>query len=149
MRLDLFWSAANEGTGRAAALRVETFGKTGTTQDNRDAIFIGFAGDLVTGVWVGNDDNSPLKGNVHGGGLPARIWRDFMSRAIDVPPARRPQPQRQPRREASTSPTFEGPTLILPPADVGGIEIGVDIPPDPVPIPPNPPPSHDEDTPSR
>src|SRR3546814_19093791 len=93
MLLDLLWSAANEGTGRAAALRVETFGKTGTTQDNRDAIFIGFAGDLVTGVWVGNDDNSPLKGNVHGGGLPARIWRDFMSRAIDVPPARRPQPQ--------------------------------------------------------
>src|SRR3546814_15445690 len=82
MLLDLLWSAANEGTGRAAALRVETFGKTGTTQDNRDAIFIGFAGDLVTGVWVGNDDNSPLKGNVHGGGLPARIWRDFMSRAI-------------------------------------------------------------------
>src|SRR3546814_666635 len=97
MLLDLLWSAANEGTGRAAALRVETFGKTGTTQDNRDAIFIGFAGDLVTGVWVGNDDHSPLQGNVHGGGLPARIWRDFMSRAIDVPPPRRPPPQRQPR----------------------------------------------------
>src|SRR3546814_20899612 len=94
MLLDLLWSAANEGTGRAAALRVETFGKTGTTQDNRDAIFIGFAGDLVTGVWVGTEDNSPLKGNVHGGGLPSRIWRDFMSRAIDVPPARRNHPQR-------------------------------------------------------
>src|SRR3546814_16566814 len=99
MLLDLLWSAANEGTGRAAALRVETFGKTGTTQDNRDAIFIGFAGDLVTGVWVGNDDNSPLKGNVHGGGLPARIWRDFMSRAINVPPARRRSEDRRVGKE--------------------------------------------------
>ena len=66
---------------RRRACAVETFGKTGTTQDNRDALFIGFAGDLVTGVWIGNDDNSPLRG-VEGGGLPARIWRDFMSSAV-------------------------------------------------------------------
>src|SRR3546814_14135013 len=79
MLLDLLWSAANEGTGRAAALRVETFGKTGTTQDNRDAIFIGFAGALVTGVWVGNDDNRLLQGTVHGGVLPARLRRAFKS----------------------------------------------------------------------
>ena len=62
MMLDLLYASANEGTGRAAALRTETFGKTGTTQDNRDAVFIGFAGDLVVGVWVGKDDNSPLEG---------------------------------------------------------------------------------------
>ncbi|WP_343228542.1 transglycosylase domain-containing protein [Sphingomonas colocasiae] len=86
MMLELLSAAANNGTGRSAALRTRTYGKTGTTQDNRDAIFVGFAGDLVTGVWVGNDDNSPL-GGVAGGGLPARIWRDFMGRALnDAPP---------------------------------------------------------------
>ncbi len=147
MLLDLLWSAANDGTGRAAALRVETFGKTGTTQDNRDAIFIGFAGDLVTGVWVGNDDNSPLAGNIHGGGLPARIWRDFMTRAIDVPPARRPTPQ--PPREEPEAPPMEGPRLIIPPADVGGLEMGVEITPDTVTITAEPPAGQNEDAPSE
>src|SRR3546814_12186988 len=71
MLLDLLWASANQGTGRAAALRTETFGKTGTTQDNRDAIFIGFAGDLVPGIWSGNDHNRPLQG-IHGAGTPAR-----------------------------------------------------------------------------
>ncbi|MFM2256706.1 MAG: hypothetical protein RIQ28_553, partial [Pseudomonadota bacterium] len=76
--LDMLAATVNQGTGRAARLSVPAFGKTGTSQDYRDALFIGFAGDLVVGVWVGNDDNAPLK-NVTGGGLPARIWRDFMS----------------------------------------------------------------------
>jgi len=78
--LDLLWTATNIGTGRAAALPIPTFGKTGTTQNHRDAVFVGFAGGLVTGVWVGNDDNSPMRG-VTGGSLPARIWHDFMSQA--------------------------------------------------------------------
>ncbi|PWG01611.1 transglycosylase domain-containing protein [Sphingosinicella humi] len=147
MLLDLLWSAANDGTGRAAALRVETFGKTGTTQDNRDAIFIGFAGDLVTGVWVGNDDNSPLAGNIHGGGLPARIWRDFMSNAIDLPPARRPT--RQPQREEPEAPPTDGPRLIIPPADVGGLEMGVEITPDTVTITAEPPAGQDDDAPTE
>jgi penicillin-binding protein 1A len=64
---------------------VPTYGKTGTTQDYRDALFIGFAGDLVVGVWVGNDDNRPMPG-VTGGGAPARIWRNFMSRALATGP---------------------------------------------------------------
>jgi penicillin-binding protein 1A len=51
-------------------------------------LFIGFAEDLVVGVWVGNDDNSPLGAAVGGGGLPARIWRDFMSQALGAQPAR-------------------------------------------------------------
>ncbi len=72
--------AVEVGTGRAARLRAPAYGKTGTTQDNRDALFVGYAGDLVVGVWIGNDDNSPLNG-VTGGGLPARIWRDFMAQA--------------------------------------------------------------------
>jgi len=95
MMLDLLWSVVEEGTGRAARLDVPvfgragtrrvvpTFGKTGTTQDNRDALFIGMAGDLVTGVWVGNDDDTPMRGVV-GGGLPATIWHDFMTEALGV-----------------------------------------------------------------
>ncbi|WCP14546.1 Penicillin-binding protein 1F [Sphingobium sp. AntQ-1] len=82
---DLLSSAANRGTGSAAALRTSTFGKTGTTQDSRDAIFVGYAGGLVTAVWIGNDDNAPLPGGAAGGGVPARIWRNFMSGAINEP----------------------------------------------------------------
>lgn len=73
-------AAVNRGTGRAARLSIPQYGKTGTSQDNRDAVFIGYAGDLVVGVWVGNDDNSPLNG-IQGGGLPARIWKRFMAEA--------------------------------------------------------------------
>ncbi len=71
----------SRGTGRAAALSIPAFGKTGTSQDYRDALFVGYADDLVVGVWVGNDDNTPLNG-VTGGSIPARIWRDFMSQAL-------------------------------------------------------------------
>lgn len=69
------------GTGTRAKLPIAAFGKTGTTQDERDAIFVGFAGDLVVGVWVGNDDNAPMKG-VLGSTLPAEMWRDFMRAAL-------------------------------------------------------------------
>ena len=82
-------SASIRGTGRAAGLTVEAFGKTGTTQDNRDALFVGFAQDLVVGVWVGNDDNTPNPG-LSGGGIPARIWRDFMSDALNLRPVAAP-----------------------------------------------------------
>ena len=81
--LDLLWAAANEGTGRRAALSVPTFGKTGTTQENRDALFVGFAGDLVVGVWLGRDDNKTL-GKVSGGTLPATIWKSFMGPALAI-----------------------------------------------------------------
>ena len=81
--LDLLYAAANNGTGRRAALAVPTFGKTGTTQDNRDALFVGFAGDLVVGVWVGRDDNKSL-GKVSGGTVPAQIWRNFMISALAI-----------------------------------------------------------------
>jgi penicillin-binding protein 1A len=90
--LELLAATVNDGTGRAARLSVPAYGKTGTSQDNRDALFIGFAGDLIVGVWVGNDDNTPLK-NVTGGGLPARIWRDFMSQAVKgAGPRPKPKP---------------------------------------------------------
>ena len=93
----------NGGTGRAAMLRVPNYGKTGTTQDNRDAVFVGYAGEgdarLVVGVWIGNDDNTPLDG-IGGGGAPARIWRDFMRGALQLgaapPPSRRSAPSGDP-----------------------------------------------------
>ena len=74
--LDLLYAAANNGTGRRAALAIPTFGKTGTTQENRDALFVGFAGDLVVGVWVGRDDNKSL-GKISGGTVPARDLAQF------------------------------------------------------------------------
>jgi membrane peptidoglycan carboxypeptidase len=68
------------GTGRHAALDGFAAGKTGTSQNHRDAWFIGFSEDLVTGVWVGNDDGSPMD-EVTGGSLPALIWKEFMTAA--------------------------------------------------------------------
>ncbi|MDR6148060.1 penicillin-binding protein 1A [Sphingomonas sp. SORGH_AS870] len=87
--LDLLSSSIKTGTGRQALLTVDAYGKTGTTQDSRDALFIGFARDLVVGVWVGNDDNTPNPG-LSGGGVPARIWRAFMQSALDIPPVAAP-----------------------------------------------------------
>jgi penicillin-binding protein 1A len=69
------------GTGKAARLEERpTAGKTGTTQDYHDAWFVGFTSDLICGVWIGNDDNSPMI-KATGGGLPARIFHNFMETA--------------------------------------------------------------------
>ncbi|MCQ2743565.1 MAG: PBP1A family penicillin-binding protein [bacterium] len=65
------------GTGRAAGIGKPAAGKTGTTDDCKDAYFIGFTPDVVTGVWVGNDDNSKM-GELTGGTVPAKIWHDIM-----------------------------------------------------------------------
>ena len=97
--LDLLWASANEGTGRRAALGVPTFGKTGTTQNNRDALFIGFAGNLVVGVWVGRDDDGSL-GRMTGGTAPARLWRNFMTGALAVDGRRGPPLPRDYRRKS-------------------------------------------------
>ncbi|WP_431854379.1 transglycosylase domain-containing protein [Azospirillum sp.] len=70
------------GTGRAAFVKGGA-GKTGTTNDYRDAWFVGFAGGLTVGVWVGNDDNAPMKG-VSGGSVPAEVWRGFMQDAVKL-----------------------------------------------------------------
>ena len=65
------------GTGAAARIGVPQAGKTGTTDDCKDAWFVGYTPDISTGVWVGNDDNTKLPG-ITGGTLPAIIWRDTM-----------------------------------------------------------------------
>jgi penicillin-binding protein 1A len=120
---DLLGAVVARGTGRSAALEVPAFGKTGTTQDYRDALFIGFTEDLVVGVWVGNDDNSPLGGQTAGGGLPARLWRDFMTQAIGTTPAR------------SLAPPIQAPVgveggvdaNVVIPIDGTGFEVGVEL----------------------
>ena len=68
------------GTGEHAKLDRPAAGKTGTTQNYRDALFVGYTPDIATGVWVGNDDNTPMK-KVTGGSLPATIWHDVMEYA--------------------------------------------------------------------
>jgi penicillin-binding protein 1A len=76
------------GTGKAARLNDRpTAGKTGTTQDFHDAWFVGFTADLVCGVWVGNDDNTPMV-KATGGTLPAHVFHTFMSDAEQGLPVR-------------------------------------------------------------
>lgn len=72
----LLKAVINEGTGTKAGL-VNAAGKTGTSQDYRDAWFIGYRSSLTLGIWLGNDDASSMQ-KVSGGGLPAEIWREFM-----------------------------------------------------------------------
>ncbi len=124
----LLRSAVNDGTGRRAMLTIPNYGKTGTSQNNRDALFVGYAGDgddrLVVGVWIGNDDNTPLKG-VSGGSLPAQIWKDFMQQAVQ---SKKPVST----RKTDNKPDPEGPVtpLDLPeipdiPVDIGNTEVRI------------------------
>ncbi len=90
------------GTGRRAALPGRAAaGKTGTSQSFRDAWFVGYTADFTAGVWVGNDDDSPMQ-DVTGGGLPAEIWRSFMQSAHQNLPPRNlsaPAPRTRSERE--------------------------------------------------
>ena len=71
-------AVVTEGTAKKAQIaNFEIAGKTGTSQDYRDAWFVGYSSYLVGGVWLGNDDNTPTK-NVTGGSVPAAIWKDVM-----------------------------------------------------------------------
>lgn len=72
----LLKAAVTNGTGRGASLPGAA-GKTGTSQDFRDAWFIGYRGDITAGIWFGNDEGTPMK-QVAGGGLPAQVWRAFI-----------------------------------------------------------------------
>ncbi|WP_373505259.1 transglycosylase domain-containing protein [Aestuariivirga sp.] len=74
-------AVVTDGTGNRASFEgFEIAGKTGTSQDYRDAWFVGYTSELIAGVWVGNDDNSPTK-KVTGGLIPAEIWHDVMEPA--------------------------------------------------------------------
>ncbi|MFM7028096.1 MAG: transglycosylase domain-containing protein [Chakrabartia sp.] len=158
--LELLRATVIQGTGRAAGLTIPAYGKTGTSQNSRDALFIGFAGDLVVGVWIGRDDNKPL-GGMHGGGLPAQIWRDFMGQAIAG--AARPE---EPENEQLPENAMENVTADLVPevqiegadvdlgedpklkvqGNIGGVDVNVNVnrngvtvvPTQPAPPPPRP-----------
>lgn len=69
------------GTGTAAAIGRPAAGKTGTTDDNKDAWFVGYTPDIVTAVWIGDDTGSHSLGEIYGGTIPAEIWKDYMSSA--------------------------------------------------------------------
>jgi penicillin-binding protein 1A len=111
--IDLLASVVREGTGKAARISGPAAGKTGTTQDYRDAWFIGFTPELVVGVWVGNDDNAPMNG-VTGGSVPATIWHEFVTQAA----ARKALPTTTPVRRAPSAG-----------APIGAVEPGLDRPP--------------------
>jgi len=85
---EMLREVVTSGTGRRARLKRPAAGKTGTSQGFRDAWFIGFTAELVTGVWLGNDNFSPMK-KVSGGSLPAVLWKGFMQDALRGTPVRR------------------------------------------------------------
>lgn len=83
---EMLGGVVSEGTGRAARLDRPAAGKTGTSQNFRDAWFVGYTADFVAGVWLGNDDGTPMRG-VTGGRDAARLWRAVMMAAHeDMPP---------------------------------------------------------------
>ena len=72
-------NVVENGTARAAIMDFPVAGKTGTTQNYKDALFVGYGRDMINGVWVGKDDSTAMDG-VTGGGTPANIWKNFMYR---------------------------------------------------------------------
>jgi penicillin-binding protein 1A len=104
---DLLRSATQRGTGIEAAIP-GAFGKTGTSQDYRDALFVGYVGDLVIGVWVGNDNNSAMNGVV-GGGLPAKIWKSVATYAVNRDAPKAAEPEGDDAVSAAEDPTLVGP----------------------------------------
>ncbi|OAN53091.1 transglycosylase domain-containing protein [Magnetospirillum moscoviense] len=85
---EMMSAVLSEGTGKGARLDRPAAGKTGTTQDYRDAWFMGFTADYVGGVWLGNDDQRHEMKKVTGGGLPATLWKSVMTAAHRGLPAR-------------------------------------------------------------
>ncbi len=122
---DMLNATLVSGTGRRAALFAHPAGgKTGTTQEFRDAWFIGYTAHLSAGVWVGNDQGQPMN-NVRGGSLPAQIWHEIMTRAHqDRSPVALPGTARFPERPGDVpfapsynAPTPEAPATVLAPRE--------------------------------
>jgi penicillin-binding protein 1A len=117
------------GTGRKARLESgrPAGGKTGTSQDFRDAWFIGYTGNLTTAVWFGNDDNSPTK-KATGGGLPALVWKEVMDKAHEgLPMADLPGVPNLPASVSAPRKPVPGASVgsgsePIPPAPIGGGE---------------------------
>ncbi|MEZ5799550.1 MAG: penicillin-binding transpeptidase domain-containing protein [Nitratireductor sp.] len=90
MMNSMLMRVVTSGTGKAARIPGwQTAGKTGTTQNSRDALFVGYTANLVAGIWFGNDDGTPMN-KVTGGSLPAQAWGKFMIAHKGVPVAELP-----------------------------------------------------------
>ena len=115
---DMLTTAVEVGTGRRADLDGWPFaGKTGTSQKSRDAVFVGYTARMVTGVWLGNDDDSPTR--LSGGNVPVEVWSQFMSRAhqgvpvVDLPGAyASPQPLQVVEQQPAQQPVRQQRTLV-------------------------------------
>jgi penicillin-binding protein 1A len=101
---DMMSAVISSGSGKAARLDRPAAGKTGTTQDYRDAWFVGFTADYVAGVWMGNDDYRVEMRKVTGGGLPAQLWKQVMTAAHKgIPSHALPSSLPEPRPDESPS----------------------------------------------
>ncbi len=125
----MLYSVVTSGTGTGARLGArEAAGKTGTTQDYRDGWFIGFTADHIAGVWVGNDDNTAMRG-VTGGSVPAQVWKKVMTAAHAGMPVkaldRTPVPVFEPEEEFVEEPFQEAQQVAY--AD-GGFYAGSGVP---------------------
>ncbi len=105
--VDMMTGVVRNGTGKNAYLPRPIAGKTGTTSDYKDAWFIGFVPQLVTGTWLGNDNNTQMN-NMTGGWMPAMMWRDFMKEALkSIPVLDFPYSTRSSRRSTESDAEIE------------------------------------------
>ena len=118
-------TVVESGTGRNADFGWPAAGKTGTSQEYRDGWFVGFTADYVTGVWVGNDDGTPMD-RVTGGGLPARIWRDVMLAAHNDLPSRPLPFVRDPVVANDDNVATGRPLTLVRTVEIGGPPAGID-----------------------
>lgn len=123
--LDVMASVVDWGTGKKAKIDRPAYGKTGTSQNFRDAWFIGLTADLVTGVWVGNDNGAAMD-KVTGGSLPVVIWHDFMSDVLaNVPPRDIPRPTGGALVASAGAPVDLVPEIAQPAAQPAAEESGI------------------------
>ncbi len=126
------------GTARKAAFGWPSAGKTGTSQNSRDAWFVGYTANLTTGVWFGNDDGSPMK-KVTGGALPAQAWHEFMLAAHEGVPVA-PLPGTWKSAPSGNIVPDEVPPADVPSANAGPAPATASLPAPavPAPVPPRP-----------
>ncbi|MNK65883.1 Penicillin-binding protein 2D [compost metagenome] len=118
---DVLQGVVKWGTGAAANIGRPAAGKTGTTSDHRDAWFVGYTPDLVAVVWVGNDDNSQMRGGTTGGGICAPIWNKVMRVALkDTKPTTFTPPELPEAPSTKPATDSEGVPLLTVPVDGGG-----------------------------